>query len=57
MPLSVGQILNNRYRIDSQLGQGGMGAVYHAWDLSLNMPVAIKENLDPSPKAHTQFSR
>jgi serine/threonine protein kinase len=30
MPLSPGQILNNRYRIVRLLGQGGFGAVYLA---------------------------
>ena len=58
MPLSTGQVLhNNRYRIDALLGQGGMGAVYRAWDTSLDMPVAIKENLDASSAAQRQFSR
>jgi serine/threonine protein kinase len=57
MALSVGQVLNNRYRIDLLLGQGGMGAVYRAWDWNLNMQVAIKENLDASPRAYNQFSR
>jgi serine/threonine protein kinase len=58
MLLSKGRVIhNNRYRIDALLGQGGMGAVYRAWDLSLNMPVAIKENLDASPEAQKQFGR
>ncbi|MBN2550473.1 MAG: protein kinase [Anaerolineales bacterium] len=58
MPLTIGQIIyNNRYRIDGLLGKGGMGAVYQAWDTTLETPVAIKENLDASPEAHRQFSK
>ena len=48
MSLAIGQIIYNRYRIARLLGQGGMGAVYRAWDLSLNIPVALKE-LVPEP--------
>lgn len=58
MTLFVGQVLqNNRYRIEALLGQGGMGAVYRAIDLNLNIPVAIKENLDASSEAQKQFGR
>ena len=57
MPLQQGQFLNNRYRIDDLLGQGGFGAVYRAWDDNLDSPRAIKENLDISPVAQRQFKR
>jgi len=55
MPLSQGQILNNRYRIVRLLKQGGFGAVYRAWDINMECPRALKENLDTSLEAQRQF--
>jgi WD40 repeat protein len=55
MPLSPGEVLQNRYRIVKILGKGGFGAVYRAWDLNLERPRAVKENLDTSPEAQHQF--
>ena len=57
MPLSQGQVLNNRYRIVRLLGQGGFGAVYKAWDLQMAGACALKENLETSPEAQEQFVR
>ena len=57
MPLSKGQILRQRYRIDAPLGEGGMGAVYRATDLTFNTPVAIKENRAARPESAAQFAR
>ncbi|MFM8322430.1 MAG: serine/threonine protein kinase [Chloroflexota bacterium] len=57
MPLQPGQVLNQRYRIVRLLGQGGFGAVYRAWDINLNRPCAVKENLDTSAEAQRQFTR
>ena len=55
MTLSTGKILNNRYRIAKLLGQGGFGAVYRAWDMNLDEPVAVKESFDTTPAAQKQF--
>ena len=55
MTLATGQILNTRYRIVKLLGQGGFGAVYRAWDMNLDGPVALKENFETSPAAVKQF--
>ncbi len=55
MPLQIGQTLKSRYRIVKLLSQGGFGAVYRAWDINMERPLALKENLDTSPEAQIQF--
>ncbi len=57
MILEAGTLLNNRYRIVSVLGQGGMGAVYRAIDERLGSPVAVKENLNLADEFARQFKR
>jgi serine/threonine protein kinase len=57
MALQPGSILKNRYRIKEQLGRGGMGYVYLAFDQALKIPVAVKENINLDPIAARQFRR
>src|SRR4051812_45098254 len=42
MSALVGTLLNGRYRLDAQVGTGGMSTVYRAFDSTLERRVAIK---------------
>ena len=42
MSSQVGTLLNGRYRLDAQIGTGGMSTVYRAFDTVLERQVAIK---------------
>ena len=39
---ALGTLLGGRYRLDAQIGRGGMSTVYRAFDTVLERPVAIK---------------
>jgi len=57
--LGPNSILRQRYRLDSEIGRGGMGIVYRATDLDLQRTVAVKilpERLS-SPDARERFIR
>ena len=54
----VGQVLGGRYRVDEMAGQGGMSAVYKAYDPNLKRVVAIKtihSNLADDPRFLARF--
>ena len=57
MSLAVNDLLRDRYRIKAKLAQSGMGAVYLAHDETLNVDIAIKENLYTTKDHSRQFRR
>lgn len=42
LPIAVGQVVAQKYRVDRFIGQGGMGVVVAGFHLELDHPVAIK---------------
>lgn len=50
----IGQTLDNKYLIEKQLGQGGMGAVYKAIHIGTDRPVAVKV-ITPQFMANSEF--
>ncbi|MCB0192048.1 MAG: protein kinase, partial [Anaerolineae bacterium] len=55
--ISVGTLLNNRYRLQKQLGEGGAGIIFKADDTHLNRIVAIKLLLSEGDIAGDKLAR
>src|SRR3954463_9379335 len=57
MSTLVGMQLNGRYRLDAQVGSGGMSTVYRAFDTTLERRVAIKLMHRPLAQDSDQLER
>ena len=57
MTLPPNTLINQRYEVLRQVGQGGMGAVYEAIDTRLGHHVALKQTLVADPQFARAFER
>ncbi len=55
LSLTVGSLIADRYRIRSNLGAGGMGAVYRVFDEMVGEEVALKILTDGNVAAPERF--
>src|SRR4051812_38344285 len=56
----IGMVVDNRYRLESALGRGGMGLVFRATHIGLRRQVAVKilhPSLAASPDVRSRFER
>ncbi|KAK1143771.1 hypothetical protein N8T08_006172 [Aspergillus melleus] len=54
-PITIGDLLHDRYRIVDKLGSGGYSTVWLARDLNLHQYVALKINISDSRPRETQI--
>ncbi len=60
MQLAEGMVVANRFRLGQMLGRGGMGSVWRAMHLGLDVPCAVKfieGELAALPEAQARFER
>ncbi len=60
MEINVGDVIDDRYRIIKELGEGGMAIVYEAYDMIIRKNVAVKiirEETMKNPINLTRFER
>src|SRR3954466_6604023 len=58
--IGVGTVVGGRFRLDGELGEGGMGRVYEAVDLRHDRPAAVKvvaSRLAADPEYRARFGR
>src|SRR5437588_376994 len=55
--IAPGTVLQNRYAVERQIGEGGMGAVYVATDRRFGSTVALKETFFNDPSLRKAFER
>ncbi|MBN1149544.1 MAG: SUMF1/EgtB/PvdO family nonheme iron enzyme [Anaerolineales bacterium] len=56
MPLTQGQVINERYRVAKVIGGNRFRTVYRVWDLEANGPRALEEIIDPEGAMQAAFT-
>jgi tRNA A-37 threonylcarbamoyl transferase component Bud32 len=58
--MDIPQVIANRFRVECEIGRGGMGTVYRATHLGLDRPVAVKvlkKEIAADPEVAERFMR
>jgi serine/threonine protein kinase len=58
--MDIPQVIANRFRVECEIGRGGMGTVYRATHLGLDRPVAVKvlkKEIAQDPEVAERFMR